>query len=149
MPTTSGTAGMNAEPSCRRHASGPTWYRVRFAQKPLRGGRVRRGARGAERGRVQEYAKGGPHLPAHDEAAADARGAVFGGVDGDGGGLGAHADAEEEAAHEELLPGLGEAGADDGDEAEDGGEEDGAAAAEVEVEGVREPAAAAGGVSVR
>jgi hypothetical protein len=39
----------------------------------------------------------GPHLPHHDERAADGRGCAFGGVDGDGGGFGTDAEAEDEA----------------------------------------------------
>jgi len=89
----------------------------------------------------------GPHLPAHDEAAADGWGAISGGADGGGGGFGAHADAEE--AREGLLPGLRACSANHGEEPEDGREEDGAAAAKVEVERVGEPAAAAVGVGDR
>ena len=88
-------------------------------------------------------------MPGHDEAAADEGRYILGGVDGDGGGLCAHADAEQDAADEEFPPGLGQAGADDGKEAEDGGEEDGAAAAEVVVQRVAQPAAAEGGGDVR
>lgn len=96
---------------------------------------------------AEEDAEGGPHLPAHHEAAPDGCRAILGRVDGNGGGFAAHADAEEDARHEELRPGLGDGGAEDGKEAEDGGDEDGASAAGVVVQGIGQPAAAAGGIS--
>ena len=35
MPRSSGTAGMNADPSCKRQAFFPIWYRARLADAPL------------------------------------------------------------------------------------------------------------------
>ena len=84
-----------------------------------------------------------PHLPAHDQTSADGRWDVLGGVDWNDRGLCSHADAEEKTCHEELLPVLGQGGADDGQKAEDGGEEDGTAAAKVVVQRVRKPASPA------
>lgn len=35
IPMSNGTAGMNADPSCNRHAIFPTWYTARLADEPL------------------------------------------------------------------------------------------------------------------
>ncbi|KAH0543044.1 hypothetical protein GP486_008599 [Trichoglossum hirsutum] len=84
-------------------------------------------------GESEEDAKGGPHLPAHDKAAADDGGDVLCSEDRHGGGLAAHADAEQEASDEELLPALRAGAADDGQQAEHGRHEDGAPPAEIVV----------------
>ena len=61
---------------------------------------------------------------------------VLGSIDWGRRGLGAHADAEEEAGDEELLPCLRKGAADDRESAEDATEEDDAAPAKPVVERV-------------
>ena len=83
----------------------------------------------------------GPHLPHHDERAADDGRGALGGVDGHRRGFGADAEAEDEAGDEEVLPGVGDALPDAGGEGDEGGDEDGPATAEVLVERGGQPAA--------
>jgi len=52
----------------------------------------------------QHDAKGGPHLPHHDEATTDRRRGALRRIDGDGGGLWANAETEEEASNKEVRP---------------------------------------------
>lgn len=86
-------------------------------------------------------AKGGPHLPHHDQRAADGSGRTFCGVHGDGGGFGADAETEGEARDEEVYPGVGDGFPDGGDGGDGAGDEDCATPAEEAVEWCCEPAA--------
>ena len=91
-------------------------------------------------GEAEEDAKGRPELPRHDEAAADDGGTVLGRVDRHRRCFAAHADPEQQARHEELRPRLRTRRPDDREETKDGGEEDGASAAQVVVQLGRQPA---------
>lgn len=80
-------------------------------------------------------------VPGHDERATDRGGRVLGSKDGDGGGLEAHSDSEQEASDEELGPGLGAGGSDGRKNTEHSGDEDGPTTSEPVVERVAQPAA--------
>lgn len=97
---------------------------------------------GQVRGEADEDPERGPQLPRHDEGTADGSRSVLGREDGDRDFFQTHADTEEETRDEQLLPGVGEAGADRGDEREDGADEDDGAAAEEVVQRVGDPAGA-------
>ena len=56
--------------------------------------------------------------------------------------LGSHSDTEEQPAYEELGPRMCETRPDDGEQAENSGEEDRSATAKVVIQGVAKPAAA-------
>ena len=62
---------------------------------------------------AQEDTEGGPHLPAHDQATSDRCWSVLCTEDGHSGGLAAHANTEQQASDEELIPVLGASRADD------------------------------------
>lgn len=70
-------------------------------------------------------ARGQKRTPAHDKSAANSGGRVLSGVDGHGGSLCAHADTQEDAAHQKLRPCLRTGCAEDRPEAEVGSSEDG------------------------
>lgn len=57
---------------------------------------------------AQHDAEGGPHLPLHDEGAAELGGRALGGEDGRRGRLGADAETQEEPCDEHVPPGVGE-----------------------------------------
>ena len=50
--------------------------------------------------------KSGPHLPHHDEGAADGGRGGFGAIDWDGGGFGTDSKTEDEAGDEEVYQGV-------------------------------------------
>jgi hypothetical protein len=91
---------------------------------------------------LQKYTQRDAHLPRHHQGTSNRLWRVLGHIDGHRSSLGAHADPEQETAEEQLRPRLGERRADDREGTEDGCKKDAAAAAEVEVQGVGEPAAA-------
>ena len=91
----------------------------------------------------QEDAKRGPHLPGDAETAANEGRWVLRRIHRHRRSLGAHADAQQKAADEQLPPVAWERPADHRDQTEDGREEDGTASAKVEIERIRNPAAAA------
>lgn len=93
----------------------------------------------------QENAERSPQLPTHDQSTSDTCRCVLSGVRGNCRGLGAHTDTEQETTSKELLPTLCEAGTDDGDEAEDGGDEDASTATEPVVEWISQPTTTARG----
>ena len=80
------------------------------------------------------------HLPAHDQTTTNCSGAILRREDGHHGSLRTHAYPQQETGYEKLRPCLREAGANDRQQAKDGGEEDGTATTEVVVQRVREPA---------
>ena len=95
---------------------------------------VGNGKVGAE---TEEDTESCPHLPTHDQTATDDSRHVLSSVNGDDRGFSSHANTEEKTSNKQLLPVLGKAGADHGDQAEDGGEEDCTAATEVVVKRIR------------
>lgn len=97
----------------------------------------------------QEDSKRGPQLPAHDQGTADACWGVFCRKDGDGRALRTHSEPEQETTGEEFVPMLGECRADDGKETEDGGNKNSPTTSQIEVQGVRDPAAEEGRADIR
>jgi hypothetical protein len=96
----------------------------------------------------EEDSKGGPQLPGHDQSTTDGGRRVLCRKNRDCRTLCTHSESEQETADEELPPCLGESRANDGEEAEDGGNEDCATTAQIEVQGVGQPAANEGGTDI-
>ena len=93
---------------------------------------------------AEEDAKSCPHLPAHDERTTNRRRSILGTEDGNGGTFAAHAETEQQSSDEKLVPCLSDSGANGGEGAEDGRDEDGTATTEKAVQRVRAPAATVG-----
>ena len=153
MKIARGRAGMNAEPSCRRHAIAPTSLTMTFAQKPRNIPKARKSKMRSDFCSV--YALGcvppltSPQLPTHDERTTNGRGRVLSSKDGDGGALSSHADTENQTDNEELLPVVRETRGDGCDDEDDGGDENCSAATKVVVQRVTEPASAESRGNVR
>lgn len=90
---------------------------------------------------ADEDTEGNPKLKTRDEPASDYRRSDFGRVDGDSRDLDAHAQAHEEPAYHQTPPVLRESLGENGKHAEKAGDEDGAAATEVVVDGIGRPGA--------
>lgn len=68
----SGTAGMNADPSCKRQAIEGMRYKIKFAVNPLEDCQQSSNDKYTPPGgNLQENTKSHPELPTHDEAAAN------------------------------------------------------------------------------
>lgn len=98
---------------------------------------------------TKEDAKGGPDLPAHDQATTNGSRRVFSREDRNRDLLETHANAKQNTADGELRPCLGRSHANRSQEREDGSDEDGMATAKQVVDGIRDPCAAVSRVSER
>jgi hypothetical protein len=95
--------GMNAEPSCRRHAISPASLTMTLAQKPKKipAGDISTCIRKSKNEQLTSH---DPKLPKHDKSTTNSSWCHFCGVDGDSGIFGTNPYAHDKASSEKTLP---------------------------------------------